>query len=153
MQCPFCLHEKTRVSNSRKTKKYNAVWRRRLCLACRKDFTTYEMVELTLFLTVEDGKQKKPFSRPKLLLSLMSALDHRQDDAYFIMYIEATIETRLTHLAAKQQGILTKQNIIATTLAVLKNGDTAAFVKYLSHKAPNINERSLKQFLKGNVTF
>src|SRR5687768_2098657 len=153
MYCPFCLHEKTKVSNSRKTPRYNATWRRRTCLLCKQDFTTYETVDPSQILIVKDGPHKQPFSRPILLLSLARVLDHRRDNASFVLYIEATIETNLIQIGARQQQEITKQNIVATTLTVLKNGDTAAFVKYLTYYAPDINERQLKQLLKRAATF
>ena len=42
MICINCFHNKTRVINSRKHKKYPQLWRRRFCDNCHGAFTTYE---------------------------------------------------------------------------------------------------------------
>ena len=49
MKCIFCGYTDSKVIDSRSTDDTNSIRRRRECLKCGKRFTTYEMVESTLF--------------------------------------------------------------------------------------------------------
>lgn len=149
MVCPFCLHKKTSVYNSRPTKRLNGVWRRRRCLACNKEFTTQETVDTETILRVSiGGKKTQPFLRPKLILSLLKVCDHRrtEDDAPYWLY--QTIEQRLLKQSVETKGVVTKQAIIEACLIVLKTFDTPAFVKYLAYHSPVLDSRTLKRQLK-----
>jgi transcriptional regulator NrdR family protein len=70
MKCPFCHSEETMVTDSRPTE--SSVRRRRECQACRRRFTTHEMV-------MEDGARFVPVRTDKLrkledmALGMMSA--------------------------------------------------------------------------------
>ncbi len=55
MECPYCQHPETKVTDSRDTGTY-AIRRRRECLKCNKRFTTYEYVEMTpVYIVKKDG--------------------------------------------------------------------------------------------------
>jgi transcriptional repressor NrdR len=43
MNCPYCNHIETKVTDSRDTG--GSIRRRRECLSCNKRFTTYEYIE------------------------------------------------------------------------------------------------------------
>ncbi|MGH7196163.1 MAG: ATP cone domain-containing protein [Candidatus Saccharimonadales bacterium] len=148
MVCPFCLHEKTEVYNSRRTKKTNETWRRRRCLACKKEFTTREAADPKDIFVVERKDHREPFSKAKLLLSLLKVSDHRKDHGEAIFYLAVTIEQLLYKAAAANGQKITTQLIVETVLRVLKRFDTAAYVKYLSYHSPQLDVRSLKRFLK-----
>lgn len=149
MVCPFCLHKKTEVYNSRPTKKVNSLWRRRRCLACKKEFTTREIIDAEAILRVKiTARKSEPFSRARLLLSVLRACDHQQtrENAYWLCQ---TIEQKLIQHAASKNGIVTPEDIIETTLATLKPFDTPAFIKYLSYHSPSIlDTKTVKQRLK-----
>src|SRR6266568_3130278 len=144
MVCPFCLHKKTEVYNSRKTTRLNRLWRRRRCLGCNQEFTTYELIDIGHIIRVgNDTKKTVPFSKSKLLLDLAKVCDHRQDDAAY--WLAETIEQKLLQLGSKTEGIITKTDIRAYCLATLKLFDATAFVKYLSyHEANALDVRMLK---------
>ena len=56
MNCPYCNHIDTKVTDSRDTG--GSIRRRRECLSCNKRFTTYEYIEMApLFVIKKDGRQ------------------------------------------------------------------------------------------------
>ena len=76
MRCPFCDADKDhlKVIDSRTGEGDRAIRRRRLCLSCKKRFTTYERIEENIRLTVvkKDGT-RVPFDRQKVLTGLERA--------------------------------------------------------------------------------
>lgn len=132
MQCPYCGHQDTSVTNSRPSKN-SSIWRRRKCSNCKAIFTTYETTDLSCVLSIKSDKSKKlrPYSRAKLNFSLLRACEHLLDEqSLSIDYLAGIVE----HQALKQakQGILLSidmKNIIST---VLKRFNTVAFIKYNS---------------------
>lgn len=129
MVCPFCLHKKTNVYNSRTTQKINEVWRRRRCLACNREFTTRERAQADSVIKVRCGKKAIPFLQSRLLLSLLKASDHRKDDET-IFYIVEAVQQRLYALAANQSQLVTPEQIAHSVRTVLENFDPIAYIKY-----------------------
>lgn len=145
MVCPFCLHKKTDVYNTRGTTK--GVWRRRRCLNCGKAFTTQEHFDPSGIWKVLKGKKTTAYSRAALSMSILRVCDHRtnQDDAAW--YLFETVEQNLTPLLTDEQTITT-DNIIETVAAILKRFDAAAYVKYLSYHQPALDARTLRRHLR-----
>jgi transcriptional repressor NrdR len=148
MVCPFCLHKKTSVYNSRHTTKLNATWRRRRCAACMREFTTQESADPESILRVRTVRKTAPYSRAKLTLSILSACDHRADHGEAVYWLNDTIEQKLYRLAMGANNTVAKKQIIHTVLEVLKNFDTTAYVKYLARYSPALDARTLKKHLK-----
>jgi len=148
MVCPFCLHKKTKVYNSRQTSKLNATWRRRRCDSCRREFTTRENASPESILRVGTVKRTHPYSQAKLTLSILSVCDHRTDHGEAAYWLNDTIEQKLYRLAATTNNHVTKKQVINTILETLRNFDTAAYVKYLARYSPDLDARTLKKHLK-----
>jgi transcriptional repressor NrdR len=148
MVCPFCLHKKTSVYNSRKTAKLNATWRRRRCEACGREFTTRESADPESILRVGTAKRTVPYSRAKLTISILSVSDHRADHGEAAYWLADTIEQKLYRHAADANNTVTKHSIMNEVLEALKRFDTAAYVKYLTRYSPNLDARTLKKHLK-----
>jgi transcriptional repressor NrdR len=147
MVCPFCLHKKTEVYNTRKNSRLNQLWRRRRCLACQRQFTTYESIGIEHIISVAtDGRKPIPFSKAKLTLDLLRACDHRHDDAAY--WLAETIAQKLIVLASAQEGMVSPEAITEACLVTLKPFDAAAFVKYLSYHSFASDASSLKRRLK-----
>ena len=147
MVCPFCLHKKTSVYNSRRTSKLNLTWRRRRCESCGREFTTRESADPHSILRV-GTKRPAPYSRAKLTISLLRVSDHRADQGEAAYWLADTIEQKLYRLSTTANNVVTKHQITKTTLDVLKNFDAAAYVKYLAYHSPNMDTRTLKRHLK-----
>lgn len=80
MQCIYCLHKRTSVKNSRKTKNSLFVWRRRACPQCHSIFTTKESpLGDNLFVVKRNGKRQR-FLYEKLLASMMYAVERGKEN-------------------------------------------------------------------------
>jgi transcriptional repressor NrdR len=149
MVCPFCLHEKTKVYNSRRGSRLNVTWRRRQCEACGGQFTTYESAEPGSILMVRQDRTLVPFSHSDLLLSLLRACDHRQDLDESVPYLCGTIEQKLYKLqfAVKEKSVA-KSDIVAAAAAALKNYDPVAYVKYIGRYQAQLDAPTIRRALK-----
>ena len=149
MVCPFCLHRKTKVYNSRPGSQLNVTWRRRQCLSCKRQFTTYESADPSAILAVRDGRELLPFSRAKLLASLTLACSSRKYDDNTLAYLCSNAEQKLYHLAAMQDGApLTKDMIIATVAKLLQNFDPVAYVTYIGRYQADLGASDLRRALR-----
>ena len=77
MHCPFCIHEDTRVVDSRVVEEGAAVRRRRECESCGKRFSTYERAELRLPLVVKKDGTRQSLDIGKIRSGMQKALEKR----------------------------------------------------------------------------
>lgn len=150
MICPKCLTTSTSVFNSRFNKSTNQTWRRRRCDHCGFAFSTREYIEEDQYLTITAGREHTPFSRARLLLSLAHACAHLEQTADTAFHLLSTIEHKL--LMTSKNGKVSKELLVATTLAVLERFDTKAYVNYLAARKQLYNPRELKRLLKKPLT-
>jgi len=129
MICIYCGGE-TKVTNSRRQKRNNQVWRRRECLVCRSVFTTHETVELESALSVNANGRLRPFLSDLLLKELISALKDRKDVYTASREVLGTILRRL--LALPQKPVYTPADISKTAAEVLKRFDKRAYLRYVA---------------------
>lgn len=148
MECPFCLHKKSEVYNSRSTNGGTAVWRRRRCLNCGKVFTTQEGFDPSGVWLVVDGKNKNKYSRAKLAMSLLRACDHRLNQDNTAWYLFEAVEQQLYPIAAQHEQKLTPQDITNKAAEILKRFDAAAYVKYISYHQPAMDAKTLRRHLR-----
>ncbi|MBX3364314.1 MAG: transcriptional regulator NrdR [Phycisphaeraceae bacterium] len=78
MMCPSCNVDNDKVIDSRAADGGRVIRRRRMCLNCRKRFTTYERAEQTSRLAVvkSDGT-RQPFDAEKILKGVSAACGKR----------------------------------------------------------------------------
>ena len=136
------------VFNSRGAMKNSGVWRRRRCQKCEQEFTTRELVELDQVIRVAGSGAEAAFSHTRFLMSLLRVWEHRPDHGEGAHLLALTIERKLIELGAKNASIVTREEIIKTTLSTLKNFDAAAYMKYLAAYAPPLNMHGLRNQLK-----
>lgn len=148
MICPFCLHKKTDIYNSRSTNKGSTVWRRRRCLQCQNVFTTQESFNPSDIWKVNNVNKKAPYSRARLAISLIKACDHRQDAESKVWYLFEGIEQQLLPIAARNNQLITTSDIAKVAADILKNFDATAYVKYISHHQPIMDARMLRKHLR-----
>ncbi len=98
MNCPYCAHTKSRVTNKRSSP--SGIRRRRECLnpKCKKRFTTYEVVEKSeLYVIKKDGRREK-FEIKKLEAGIEKAFEKRpvsqQEIQKMINEVEETLRKR-----------------------------------------------------------
>jgi transcriptional repressor NrdR len=148
MVCPFCTNKDTSVYNSRQTVRLNNVWRRRRCDKCNKVFTTTESVDPGSVIKVAGTRTLKPFSSTILLLSIFKVCDHMDDPEQSAQYVSQTVLQKLYKIAAKNHHLVGKEEITTAVLETLKPYNLAAYVKYLSYNAPDMDPRILSKRLK-----
>lgn len=147
MVCPFCGRIKTSVRNTRPTSRRGSMWRRRQCESCGRLFTTREFVELGFLEVLKRSGKREPYSRAKLLRSLILATDHLSDPEPAFAISETIEASLLSNL--DQYNQLSSNTIAKETLTVLKRFDTRAYVKYLSYQTETLDAHDLRRRLVG----
>jgi len=126
MQCYYCKHPETKVTNKRDIA--NEVRRRRECLKCHKRFTTYEKVEpLELYVIKKDGKREK-FSKEKLATGVMRAFEKRPVPLEKIQSMLVEIEEMLQKKGKEVQSSL----IGEVVMKKIEKLDKIAYVRFAS---------------------
>lgn len=133
MKCPFCLCEKSKVYNSRATKNSTTKWRRRRCLECNNVYTTQETCDLYSIWRVKKTNSLLPYSKLKLLFSIMRSCDHKINNDKISLYITEIAEEDLYCVSAKTSCIITNTDISQAVLKALMSFDKIAYIKYASH--------------------
>ena len=75
MDCPYCLHARSKVTDGRKAP--GGIRRRRECLKCKKRYTTYEKIAKgDLYIIKKDGRRER-FDIRKLETGIDKAFEKR----------------------------------------------------------------------------
>ena len=128
MECPYCQHPETKVTDSRDTGTYT-IRRRRECLKCNKRFTTYEYVEMTpVYIVKKDGRREK-FDRNKIKKGLMKALEKRPVGHGRIEQMLDSIEDKIRRTGKEE---IESSVIGEYVMNVLKETDQVAYIRFAS---------------------
>ena len=147
MKCPYCLHEETKVVDTRESDDL-ITRRRRECLKCEKRFTTYERVLLNLRVIKKDGR-REPFERNKLKNGILKACEKRpiSEDA-----IENLIDEIEKELRNYEDTEINSSIIGQLVMKKLKKLDKIAYIRFASvyREFTDINsfEKELKNLTK-----
>ena len=125
MQCPYCTHDETKVTDKRDQDSLTR--RRRECLKCGKRFTTYERVELDLSVIKKDGRRQK-FSRDKLYNGIEKNLEKRPFTSDEIEKIVNDVEANI-YRVAKDKDIKSSK-IGELVMNKLKKIDKVAYIRF-----------------------
>ena len=127
MECPYCAHTKSSVTNKRDSP--DGIRRRRECLKCRKRFTTYEKIEKSdLYVIKKDGRREK-FDIKKLEGGVEKALEKRPVSQEQVKKIINEIEETIRKAGKKE----IKTSIIGElVMKKLKKTDDIAYVRFAS---------------------
>ena len=130
MVCIYC-GGLTSVTNSRKQKRSNAIWRRRSCISCKGVFTTLESVDYSTAIIVSSGKQHTAFSRDKLFVSVYESCKHKKNaQTSATMLTDTIIKQLYPHI---KDASLSIDTIRRVTLTTLQRFDEAAGVHYKAY--------------------
>ena len=128
MECPYCHHIETKVTDSRDTGTLS-IRRRRECLKCNKRFTTYEYIELTpIYVKKKDGRLEK-FDRNKIRKGIMKALEKRPIDSEKIKEILESIEEKIRRTGKEE---IESKIIGEYVMEKLKEVDHVAYIRFAS---------------------
>lgn len=134
MVCIYC-GSSTKVTNSRQTKRANAVWRRRSCSNCKSVFTTTETIDLSSALRIQESETVlTPFSRARLVGSVYDACKHLKKPAETA---DELVSTVITSLLQSKTAIISLDELINLTSTVLSRFDHAAAVQYKAFRKTN----------------
>ena len=126
MQCPFCLHDETKVTDKRDVE--NITRRRRECLKCARRFSTHERVGWSDLTVVKKNGSRQAFDRTKVLLGIQKACEKRPVQDETIEQMVNKIEDKL-----RKKGNSVKSSVIGELVSQeLKRVDKVAYIRFAS---------------------
>lgn len=127
MECPYCLHKDSKVTNKRRSPQ--GIRRRRECLKCKKRFTTYEKIEKNdLYVIKKDGRRER-FDIEKLKRGIDRAFEKRPISQEQIQKMIIEIEEILRKKGKKE----IKTSFIGDlVMKKLKKLDNVAYIRFAS---------------------
>jgi len=129
MKCPVCLHQDTKVIDSRVAVNGFSIRRRRECLKCGFRFSTYEEIELLDLMIIKRDGRKEVYSKEKLVCGLKRSLEKRLVNEEAFKKLVNAIERDLQ--ALKKSEVLSSQ-IGKIIMKELKKVDKVAFIRFAS---------------------
>lgn len=127
MNCPYCEHTKSSVTNKRDSPE--GIRRRRECLKCKKRFTTYEKLEKSdLYVIKKDGRREK-FEIKKLEVGVERAFEKLTVPQEKIKKMINEIEDQIRKLGKKE---IKSSMIGEIVMKKLKKVDNIAYIRFAS---------------------
>ncbi len=121
MKCPYCAHLESKVVDSRPAEEGSSIRRRRECLACRKRFTTYEIVESLPLMVIKRDGSRQAFDKNKLLNSMLKSCEKR-----------SVPMSTLERLAGEMEREVPSTEIGELVMEKLKDVDEVSYVRFAS---------------------
>ena len=127
MDCPYCFHRESKVTDKRKSPE--GIRRRRECLKCKKRFTTYEKaVREDLSVIKKDGRREK-FDREKLERGINKAFEKRPVAKEKIDNMINEIEEQIRKRGKKE---IKTSEIGEIIMRKIKKIDNVAYIRFAS---------------------
>ncbi len=127
MNCPFCGHQDSKVTDSRDVN--DGIRRRRQCLNCGSRFTTYERLQPTGLFVIKKDQRREEFSKDKLLIGIRKACEKRPLPTGAIDRLVEDIEVELY----RQGKVEIPGRVIGDmVMEKLKNLDYIAYIRFAS---------------------
>ena len=130
MQCPKCLHDDTKVLDSRVATEGYSIRRRRECIKCKFRFSTLEQMEILDLTVVKRNGEREPYSKEKLEAGLKRALEKRSITQNAFKKLLASIEQEISN--SNSGGEITSDKIGETVMKKLKKVDKVAYIRFAS---------------------
>ena len=129
MKCPFCGHLESKVVDSRPAEDGTSIRRRRECLACRKRFTTFEIMETLPVVVIKRDGSRQSFDRSKLLNGMLRACEKRPVPFGVLEKLADDIEQNLQNELDRE---VPSTRIGEMVMDRLKDVDEVAYVRFAS---------------------
>lgn len=126
MRCPYCRSHRTRVIDTTHDAR-GGVRRRRVCMACRERFSTYERAILATPLLIKQDGTRQEFDRDKLVRGIRIACAKRPVSAADIDRLVGEIEAALQAMGKAE---LSSRVVGDLVIAGLKELDQIAYIRY-----------------------
>jgi len=144
MDCPYCFHEESKVTDKRKSPE--GIRRRRECLKCGKRFTTYEKsVKEDLSVIKKDGRREK-FDREKLENGIYRAFEKRPVAKEKIDKMINEIEEQIRKKGKKEIKTSDMGELI---MKKIKKIDNVAYIRFASVYRDFQDINDFKREMKG----
>ncbi len=145
MQCPFCLHDETKVTDKRDVE--NITRRRRECLKCARRFSTHERVGWSDLTVIKKNGSKQAFDRAKVISGIQKACEKRPVQNETIEQMVNKIEDKL-----RKKGSAVKSVVIGELVSQeLKRVDKIAYIRFASIYRDFADISDFKKELSGLV--
>ena len=129
MKCPFCAYTESKVIDSRPAEEGATIRRRRECLACKKRFTTYEIIERMPLVVIKRDGSRQSFDRVKLINGMVRACEKRPVTLAQLEAIADDIEQELqSHLERE----VSTAEIGEMVMVHIRDVDEVAYVRFAS---------------------
>ena len=129
MKCPFCIHENTRVIDSRPAEDNNSIRRRRVCDECGKRFTTYEKIETIPLIIIKKDNNREAYDRAKIEAGVLRACHKRPVSAQQITTLVDEVENEIFN---REEREIPSGTIGELVMNKLKDLDAVAYVRFAS---------------------
>jgi transcriptional repressor NrdR len=129
VKCPFCDQLENRVIDSRLSKDGHAIRRRRECTECKRRFTTYERVEISIPLVVKKDGRREHFDREKLKSGIMKACEKRPVS---VDEIERFVDELERGIQEQGDREIPSETIGRRVMEYLRELDDVAYVRFAS---------------------
>jgi transcriptional repressor NrdR len=127
MNCPYCNHIDTKVTDSRDTG--GSIRRRRECLRCNKRFTTYEYIEMAPLFVIKKDARREKYDRCKIRNGMMKALEKRPIGQEKIEEMIDRIEEKIRREGKEE---IETSVIGEYVMEALKDVDHVAYIRFAS---------------------
>ncbi len=145
MQCPFCLHGETKVTDKRDVEAITR--RRRECLKCTKRFSTHERVGWSDLTVVKKNGSRQAFDRSKVLTGIQRACEKRPVSEEMVEQMVNKIEDKL-----RKKGSAVKSSFIGELVSQeLKKADKVAYIRFASVYRDFADISDFKKEIKGLI--
>ena len=128
MECPYCHHVETKVTDSRDTGALS-IRRRRECLKCSKRFTTYEYIEMTPLYVIKKDSRREKFDRNKIKNGVLKALEKRSVGHDEIEKMLDSVEEKIRRSGSEE---IKSSTIGEYVMDGLKDLDHVAYIRFAS---------------------
>ncbi|MBL8818810.1 MAG: transcriptional repressor NrdR [Planctomyces sp.] len=128
MRCPFCLHDETKVIDSRTSPDFS-IRRRRECLSCERRFTTYERIEESPIKVIKKDGSRVTFDRERIRSGVEKACYKRPVSAEQIDQLVGEVEAAIYEDGMRE---VPSRRIGELVFNALRDLDKVAFVRFAS---------------------
>src|SRR5579863_2951870 len=129
MQCPFCDHIETKVTDSRLAADGSQIRRRRECLSCGERFTTFESAELLMPRIIKSDGSREPFDESKLAAGMVKSLEKRPVSSEAVDAAVARVCHKLRVLGERE---VPARQVGELVMEELRHLDEVAYVRFAS---------------------
>lgn len=129
MKCPKCLHDDSKVIESRETSEGDSIRRRRECLKCGYRCTTYERIERPNLAIIKKNGDRELFDRHKLTAAILRSVGKFLHSDIEVEEIVAAVEDELHSHGVSE---LPSKYIGDAVLNQLAHRNDVAYIRFAS---------------------